>query len=105
MNADQAPVASTPKSLSERITKQSNKPKPATKVQPKAVTTGKAAATGNKGAKKGRGARRAKPKSSEELDAEMADYFGKENGDAGMSNGGPVQSNNADVGMDDDIVT
>lgn len=60
------PVAPTPKPTA--------KPKPATSVAPKGATRGQGARAGRRGGSAGRG-RRAKPKTAEELDAEMAEYW------------------------------
>ena len=88
-----------------------SKPKAAAKAQPKPATTAKPA--GKAGVRRGRPGRgrnagRGKPKSAEELDAEMVDYFGNEasgpgNGDATMTtNGGAVQPvANGDAGMEE----
>jgi hypothetical protein len=87
-----------------------DKPKPAT-----ADKAGNSAAASARGRKRGRGrgaaaaGGRAKPKTAEELDAEMADYWGVETGtstaDAPMSNGGAVQpaaTNGGEAIMEDD---
>jgi hypothetical protein len=102
--AKEVPAPPAPKSLSDRVAK----PKPAAKAQPKPATAAKAT-TGPKGERKPRGGRgrnagRGKPKSADELDAEMQDYFVKPDGagDAAMSNGGAVQPTNGDAGMEDD---
>jgi len=108
--AKEAPAPVAPKSLSDRVQKPAAKDKP----KPATATKGGAAAKGARG--RGRGGRggkdgktgRAKPKTAEELDQEMADYFvTSTNGtaDAGIANGGAVQpAANGDVGMDDDVI-
>lgn len=88
-----------------------SKPKSAVKAQPKPATTAKPAGkgTGRRGGRPGRGRNvgRGKPKTADELDAEMMDYFGTEgNGTAGdatmTTNGGAVQPGaNGDAGMDE----
>ena len=95
--------------MNERI----SQPRPAAKAQPKPATASKAAAgkTATRGmARRGRNAGRAKPKTAEELDAEMQDYFDGgatgQTGDAPMeTNGGAVQpvANGGDV-MEDEIL-
>lgn len=108
IGAKEAPAPPAPKSLGERVAQ----PKPATKDKPKPAGATKAA-PGNKVGKKtkrGRNAGRGKPKTAEELDAEMADYFdsnasGAGAGDAAMTNGGAVQpATGGDTGMDDDVI-
>lgn len=109
VGASEAPVAPAPKSLGDRIQK------PAEKAKPKPVTAAPKAAAGKTGAKDGKrrprgakgkaGAGRAKPKTTEELDAEMADYFGGAGNEANMTNGGAVQpAAGGDVGMEEDVV-
>ncbi len=91
MDASAVPEAPIPKSLSERVayakSSTSNLQSPLTnasanpKAKPKSATTVKATVNGTtkggrtKPTKKGR-ANRPKPKTAEELDAEMTDYFG-----------------------------
>jgi THO complex subunit 4 len=107
VGAADAPAAPVTKSLGDRIQKPAEKakPKPAT-AAPKAAAGGKVGKVGKARARGGKGkagAGRPKPKTAEELDAEMADYFG--NGDAAMSNGGAVQpAAGGDTGMEDDVV-
>ena len=93
-------------------------PKPAAKAQPKPATATKAtaskASTRGRGgrAARGRNAGRGKPKTAEELDAEMQDYFDTGAGNAGgegdamVTNGGAVQAvpSGGDTGMEDEIM-
>ncbi|KIW06629.1 uncharacterized protein PV09_02341 [Verruconis gallopava] len=112
LGAEEAPAAPAPKPLSDRIQKPAEKakPKPAT-ATPKAATSDKAGKPGRRRARaaKGKaGAGRPKPKTAEELDAEMADYWGggaNAESDAAMANGGAVQpAANGDTGMEEDVV-
>jgi THO complex subunit 4 len=84
------------------------------KVQPRPATAAKAntakAGKGRKVVRKGRNAR-GRPKTTEELDADMEDYFQKDGkptaeGDTAMANGsGAAQPvNGTDTGMDDEIM-
>lgn len=113
VDASRAPVPTAPKSLGDRIQK------PAEKAKPKPATAAPRTAAGKEGAKSGRARRggkgeagagrvgRPKPKTTEELDAEMADYFVNGAGsDAALANGGAVQptAGGGDVGMEEDIV-
>jgi len=121
LGAKDAPAPAAPKSLGDRVAQ----PKHANKDKPKPANADKAgtAAGAAKGAGRKRGERggrgtgrvaRGKPKSAEELDAEMADYWGggengpANGGDAPMANGGAVQpavaATNGDTGMDDDVI-
>ena len=89
---------------------------PKAKAQPKPVTAPKPAGakTGPKGRKpaRGRNAGRGKPKTAEELDAEMQDYFagdatgaGPADNDTAMNTGGAVQAAaSGDTGMEDEIM-
>lgn len=112
INAKDAPPPAPVKSLTDRI----SGPKPVAKPQPKPATaTKKAAATkaGVKKPRKGRNPARGKPKTAEELDAEMQDYFndntattGQDGDTAMVTNGGAVQpvANGGDTGMEDEIL-
>ena len=52
--------------------------------------------------RRGRNAGRAKPKTADELDAEMTDYFDKPaGGDATTNGAGPVANGGDEIGMDD----
>lgn len=134
MGAKEVPAPAPAKSLSERVSyvsspfsntqspylTSSSKPKPATKDKPKSATNapatqktaGKPAARGRaRGGRGGRAPGRGKPKTQQELDAEMVDYFGNEpngnaNGDANMAtNGGAVQPvANGEAAMEDEIM-
>ncbi|KAK4933925.1 RNA-binding RNA annealing protein [Elasticomyces elasticus] len=97
VGAKDAAASAPPKGLSDRLAK----PKPATKAQPR--TAAKPAAnsttttTGGRGNKPRARNARSKPKTAEELDAEMQDYFDVNaavtNGDAsGPTSNGIIQS-------------
>lgn len=102
-DASHAPAVPTPKPLTERVA-QKAQPKPAT--APKAAKDTAAAKKGARGRagkpRKGRNPGRGKPKTVEELDAEMVDYFSNENapGNAPV-NGTAQQATNGgeDLGM------
>jgi THO complex subunit 4 len=92
-----------------RISQPKSQPKPAT--AGKAITNG-AATRGRgrgRGGRRGRNAGRGKPKTADELDAEMVDYFDAPGGvggnagtDATASNGiAPTATNGEDLGMDE----
>jgi len=113
LSAKDAPPPAPVKGLADRI----SQPKNSAKSQPKPVTATKATAGKTRG--KGRAARgkvagRGKPKTADELDAEMQDYFGAEpngaasgeNDSAMAGNGGAVQPavSGGDTGMDDEIM-
>ncbi|KAK7536043.1 uncharacterized protein J3D65DRAFT_668490 [Phyllosticta citribraziliensis] len=107
LGASEVPAPAPAKSLSERV----QQPKAAAKAQPKPATAKPAAAKAGK-KRRGRNANRAKPKTAEELDAEMQDYFDGSNpaaadGDTAMAtNGGAVQAiaNGGDTGMEDEVM-
>ncbi|KAI9810674.1 MAG: hypothetical protein M1827_006133 [Pycnora praestabilis] len=119
-DASQAPPPAPVKGLGERIAQPKSQPKPATAA--KAATNGTRGASTRggtergRGAKRGRNAGRAKPKTAEELDAEMVDYFDANatNGNASAgtdpaaatTNGAQAAatSGGADAGMDDEIL-
>lgn len=113
VGAKDIPSPPAPKSLKDRVAH----PKVADKDKPKPATADKAGtgAASARGKRRGRGrgaaaaGGRAKPKTADELDAEMADYWGGETGtvtaDAPMSNGGAVQqaaTNGGEAVMEDD---
>lgn len=130
MGAKEVPAPVPAKSLSERIAYESHnprylhgprltsssKPKPATKDKPKPATNAAAAqkkvgkpAAGGRAQRRGGRTGRGKPKTQQELDAEMVDYFGNEangNPDANMAtNGGAVQPvANGEAAMEDEIM-
>ncbi|KAL9032362.1 MAG: hypothetical protein Q9214_008000, partial [Letrouitia sp. 1 TL-2023] len=92
----QAPV----KTLGDRINpKQATAAKPATNG---ARTRGGRAARG-RGGRRGRNAGRGKPKTADELDAEMVDYFDTTNatGDAALNGAQPMATGGDDLGMDE----
>lgn len=110
LGAKEAPAPAPIKSLSDRVARPKNaakdKPKPATETK---AAPGKAARGRGRAGRGGRNAGRPKPKTAEELDAEMQDYFtGPAEGDTAMeTNGGavqPVANGTADAGMDDEIL-
>ncbi|KAF2145666.1 uncharacterized protein K452DRAFT_349138 [Aplosporella prunicola CBS 121167] len=112
LGASDIPAPAPAKPLNERI----QQTKPTAKAQPKPATATKAAAGKAGKTKRVRGKAaggRPKPKTAEELDAEMADYFdgganaGPADGDTAMTtNGGAVQqaSNGGDTGMEDEVM-
>jgi len=111
LGAKQAPTPAPAKALSERIS-QAKQPKNQPKSAAPKTAASKAAAPKAAAAKKtkkparGRNAGRGKPKTAEELDAEMNDYFVPV-GDANMGDaGGAVQpvaavANGGDAAMDE----
>ncbi|KAL8709228.1 MAG: hypothetical protein Q9220_005971 [cf. Caloplaca sp. 1 TL-2023] len=108
LDAATATAAVPKKGLSDRIT-QGKGPKPATAAKPATngtATRGSGTRGRGRGARRGRNAGRGKPKTADELDAEMMDYF-----DTSAANGGadgaaangaaqPV-ANGDDLGMDE----
>jgi len=103
VDASRAPPPEPVRGMGERITKPKVQPKQATAVKATAAT-GRGARGGRAG-RSGRGGRvgRGKPKTAEDLDAEMADYF-VGNGAAGTdgANGdAPVTNGGEDQGMDE----
>ncbi|KAJ5713494.1 mRNA export protein mlo3 [Penicillium malachiteum] len=101
-DASRAPTVPATKPLTERIATQKSKPKPAT--AKKTATTKTGARGGRQGQNRGRNPGRGKPKTVEELDAEMVDYFaGGEPAPANNAapvNGAAPQANGAeDLGM------
>jgi len=128
VDASKVPEAAPAKSLAERVAyanpKRSGKSEPLTKTsanpkaQPKSATatkkvTGKDGAKGRSAGKPGKPKRgrtsRPKPKTTEELDAEMTDYWGGNNPsavtattDAAATNGtAPAANTGDDMGMDE----
>ncbi|KAI9675231.1 MAG: hypothetical protein M1822_008968 [Bathelium mastoideum] len=109
VGASQAPAAAPAKSLGDRIAK----PKSATntaKAQPKSANARTGAGAKNRGGRGGRKANqgnRPKPKTADELDAEMTDYFGGANGANGATetDGAAVQTNGVNGGdiVEDEI--
>jgi hypothetical protein len=93
------------------INQSCSQPKSAAKAEPKPATAvkGGAAKKGGKKPRRGRNAGRGKPKTAEELDAEMVDYWdgganANASGDTAMVNGGAVQPASGDAGMEDEIM-
>lgn len=106
--ADRVAYGKTPKNQVVPLTKTSANPK----AQPKSATTTKATAKDAKGRKAGRPKRgksnKPKPKTAEELDAEMTDYWGNNNAaapnnvdSAGAANGTAPAATGEDLGMDE----
>lgn len=81
---------------------QKSQPKPATAAKP-AINKGKARGRGAARGGRGRNPGRGKPKTVEELDAEMVDYFSNENapaqGNAPVNGAAPQATNGEDTGM------
>jgi len=109
LSAKDVPPPAPVKSLSDRV----SQPKNAAKAQPKPATAAKtndrkASTRGRGKTARGRNAGRGKPKTADELDAEMADYFdggAVGNGDAMVTNGDAVQAPaGGDTGMEDEIL-
>jgi len=99
-----------PKKLADRVNKPKNaaaaKPKPATDNKNTKTADGKkAVSAGRKGPRRARTGR-AKPKTAEELDQEMADYFDANtaNGDATMAGGAVQPAANGEAAMTDEIL-
>jgi THO complex subunit 4 len=97
-------------SISTSLTKTSANPK----AQPKSATSTKATneaskKAANKAKKRGKNATRSKPKTAEELDADMTDYFTSNGGTATMTdangttngNAQPAAAGGEDLGMDE----
>jgi len=126
VDANNAPAPPPVKSFGERVAyakpNRTCSPPPLTKTsanpkaQPKSATSTKATANSagkkaaNKAKKRGKNATRSKPKTAEELDAEMTDYFTNNNNggttmtDAnGTTNGNaqPAATGGEDLGMDE----
>ncbi|KAA8896883.1 putative mRNA export protein mlo3 [Sphaerosporella brunnea] len=76
-----------------------DKPKPAAKPATAPRARGNSARGGKRGGGRAGNASRPKPKTAEQLDQEMADYFGESN-----NNTAAPAANGGDVGMDDDTV-
>ncbi|KAL8752489.1 MAG: hypothetical protein Q9199_005702 [Rusavskia elegans] len=111
LDATKAVAAVPSKGLSDRITNNKG-PKPATAAKATANGAGTRDTTRGRGrgGRRGRNAGRAKPKTADELDAEMTDYFdtnaanGTVQGNDGVATNGAVQpvANGADdLGMDE----
>ncbi|KAM5475013.1 RNA-binding RNA annealing protein [Microsporum audouinii] len=103
VDASRAPPVPTPKPLTERVAQPKAQPKPASagKAGRKRDTRGRA--------QRGRNAGRPKSKTTEELDAEIEDYFAEApastNAAVPAANGAPAQpaANGEDLGMVDEI--
>ncbi|KAI9828099.1 MAG: hypothetical protein M1832_003626 [Thelocarpon impressellum] len=119
LDASRAPAPAPIKGLSERVAQPKGQAKTA-KAQPKLATTTKVSvesATRGRGRGRGKTARgrnagRGKPKTTEDLDAEMNDYFGGSGEGAPAAEGAPAVINGAtvaatnggDAGMEDEIM-
>ncbi|KOS41274.1 hypothetical protein ACN38_g7858 [Penicillium nordicum] len=107
-DASRAPAIPAPKPLTERIA-QKARPKSATKAKEDKTTPAEKGSRRGKGSARprGRNAGRGKPKTIEELDAEMVDYFSTDapptEGTAPVSGTVPQASANQDIGMADEI--
>ncbi|KAL8690909.1 MAG: hypothetical protein Q9224_004296, partial [Gallowayella concinna] len=111
LDASKAVATAPAKGLSDRITKKG--PKAATAAKPAtngAATRDSTRGRGRGGGRRGRNAGRAKPKTADELDAEMVDYFDTNaaNGAVQATGGGatngavqPVANGGDDLGMDE----
>lgn len=106
-DASHAPAIPAPKPLTERVA-QKSQPKPATAPKPANKQSAAGKGTRGRGGRvrgKGRNPGRGKPKTVEELDAEMVDYFANENaapaGGNAPVNGNAQQATNGgeDLGM------
>lgn len=86
-------LSSNPKSAAKA------QPKPAAGGAPKAAGDSKTAGQGRNGRGRKRG-NKPKPKSAEELDAEMMDYFAPEGGNADSAAAAPVAQPVAAAGTD-----
>ncbi|KAL4802176.1 hypothetical protein BDV18DRAFT_164349 [Aspergillus unguis] len=84
VDASHAPAVPAPKPLGDRVAQGKSQPKPATNAKPDAAARGRGRRRGRAGGRAGR----PKPKTAEELDAEMVDYFNtpNENGAAADNN-------------------
>lgn len=110
VDAQHAPTPAPAKTLNDRISKpktEKEKPKPATADKDSAAKKGGR----GRGGTRGRGGRKGgarKPRTMEELDREMTDYWNTNNpaGDAATTNGGALQpvAANGDATMEDEIV-
>ncbi|KAJ5098264.1 mRNA export protein mlo3 [Penicillium argentinense] len=105
-DAAHAPVAPTPASLAERVThvhKPQPKPATATKAAKGATNDNNKNNTKGRPAKgrKGRNPGRGKPKTVEELDAEMVDYFAADGNNA--TNGNAAANNVAQANAGEDV--
>ena len=95
------------KGLGDRIAQPKNQPK---KVEAKKATKATAKSATKAGGKKGKAVKakgngRGRPKTADELDAEMTDYFGPAaNGTAGQSNAAVNGNATGDTGMEDEIM-
>ncbi|KAI9778227.1 MAG: hypothetical protein M1816_004165 [Peltula sp. TS41687] len=115
VHASKAPAPEPVKGLGERMSHPKAQPKSAAVTRSsntdstRGTRGGRGRGRGGRGTNRGQNAGRAKPKTADELDAEMADYFdaGEANGTANTTtNGGGTQQGvvNTDTGMDDDIM-
>jgi THO complex subunit 4 len=106
-DASHAPAAPVAKPLNERIA-QKARPKsaaaPKAKKDNKNTTAEKGSRRGTRAAAgRGRNPGRGKPKTVEELDAEMVDYFNAPSEAAPVNGAAPQANANQDIGMNDEI--
>ncbi|CAI7574919.1 unnamed protein product [Penicillium bialowiezense] len=106
-DASHAPVAPVAKPLNERIAHKA-RPKSAAAPKAKKETKNTTAEKGSRrgaraGGARGRNPGRGKPKTVEELDAEMVDYFGGPSEAAPVNGAVPQANANQDIGMNDEI--
>ncbi|PLB35908.1 uncharacterized protein BDW47DRAFT_109449 [Aspergillus candidus] len=105
VDASSAPNVPAPKPLGERVIQNKPQPKPATATKTAGATRGRGGRGRRRGAAAGGRANRPKPKTAEELDAEMVDYFqSTENsnpaeGAAPNGNAQPAANGGEDMGM------
>jgi len=112
VNAKQVPPPAPVKGLSERIAQPKAQPKPATAAKANADRASTRGGRGRGRGRRGQNAGRGKPKTAEELDAEMVDYFGTDAGngtaaastDATANGAAQPAAANGDTGMDDEIL-
>ncbi|MCJ1473268.1 hypothetical protein MMC13_001919 [Lambiella insularis] len=92
--------APAPPTMSDRITRPKVQPKQAS--APKPARGEGTRGRGERGGRRTRNAERAKPKTAEELDAEMTDYFvGGTEPSANTNGAAPVANGGEDLGMDE----
>ena len=98
LSANQAPTPAPVKSISERVIKTQGKPAK-TGTRPARGKVGRGGARGGKALGRARG----KPKTIEQLDAEMTDYFGEPNG-AQDINEAIQPATNGEAAVEDEIM-
>lgn len=108
LDASRAPPPAPVRGLGERIAQPKSQPKPATAVKATNGVVSRGRGRG-RGVRRGRNAGRGKPKTADELDAEMVDYFdasganGAGGADGATTNGAtqPATNGGQDLGMDE----